>query len=154
MRAEPDKTESIEALVRKLVRKVQGANPALGTDPSGLILGVDMDGFHYSLIRSQCTETCHLSPREKEIVRLVAEGLPNKCIGAVLEISCWTVATHVQRIFTKLGVTSRAAMVARLIDPRVAQQSIRSPSGSQITASQPKTSTYGQGGPKVRSHGT
>jgi DNA-binding NarL/FixJ family response regulator len=149
MLAEPDNPESIEDLVRKLVHKVQDANPAADADPSAPILVVDIDGFHYTLLRSQCTETCHLSPREKEIVRLVAEGLPNKCIGAVLEISCWTVATHVQRIFSKLGVTSRAAMVARFIDPGVGQQSARSPAGRRIAASQPKTNTYGQGVPKI-----
>jgi len=49
-------------------------------------------------------------------VRLVAEGLPNKCISAILEISSWTVATHLRRIFAKLGVGSRAAMVARLLE--------------------------------------
>jgi two-component system, NarL family, nitrate/nitrite response regulator NarL len=51
---------------------------------------------------------------ELAIARLIAKGLPNKCIGDILEISPWTVATHLRRIFVKLGVTSRAAMVARL----------------------------------------
>ena len=54
-----------------------------------------------------------LSPREQEIVRLVAVGLPNKAIAAVLEISVWTVATHLRRVFAKLEVNSRAGMVAR-----------------------------------------
>jgi DNA-binding CsgD family transcriptional regulator len=147
VRAEPDKTESIEDLIRELVYQVQNANSTTGTDLSAPILSVDVDGFHYTLFRSHCAETCHLSPREKEIVRLVAEGLPNKCIGAVLEISCWTVATHVQRIFTKLGVTSRAAMVARLCDPSVAQMNPLSLTGSKITA-RPKIDTHGQGIPK------
>jgi DNA-binding CsgD family transcriptional regulator len=53
-----------------------------------------------------------LSPREVEIARMVAQGHPNKVIAEVLEISEWTVATHLRRIFAKLGVTSRAAMVA------------------------------------------
>jgi DNA-binding CsgD family transcriptional regulator len=48
-----------------------------------------------------------LSPRERQIVRLVAEGHVNKAIGAVLDISPWTVATHLRRIFAKLGVASR-----------------------------------------------
>jgi DNA-binding NarL/FixJ family response regulator len=62
-----------------------------------------------------------LSRREREVLRLLAEGLTNKSIGQVLFISPKTVATHVQRILTKLGVRSRAEAVAfayqhRLID--------------------------------------
>jgi DNA-binding CsgD family transcriptional regulator len=57
-----------------------------------------------------------LSPREVEIARMVAKGLPNKTIAAVLDISTWTVGTHMRRVFAKLGVGSRAAMVARLAE--------------------------------------
>jgi DNA-binding CsgD family transcriptional regulator len=34
----------------------------------------------------------------------------------VLEISSWTVATHLRRVFAKLGVRTRAAMVARALE--------------------------------------
>jgi len=57
-----------------------------------------------------------LSPRECEIIRLVASDLTNKEIAAVLEISCWTVSTHLRRIFTKLDVHSKAAMVAHVLN--------------------------------------
>lgn len=53
-----------------------------------------------------------LSPREQEIVRLVSNGHPNKAIARQLAISQHTVNTHVRRIFDKLGVSSRAEMVA------------------------------------------
>jgi DNA-binding CsgD family transcriptional regulator len=56
------------------------------------------------------------SPRESEIARMVAKGYPNKTIAAVLEISSWTVCTHLRRMFAKLRVSSRAAMVARMMD--------------------------------------
>jgi DNA-binding CsgD family transcriptional regulator len=55
-----------------------------------------------------------LSPREYEIARLVAQGLPNKTIAAVLEISYWTVSTHLRRMFAKLNARSRAELVARV----------------------------------------
>jgi DNA-binding CsgD family transcriptional regulator len=55
-----------------------------------------------------------LSPRETEIARMVARGYTNKTIADVLDISVWTVGTHLRRIFTKLHVSSRAAMVAAL----------------------------------------
>jgi DNA-binding CsgD family transcriptional regulator len=60
-----------------------------------------------------------LSPREQEIARMVALGYTNKAIAQVLEISLWTVSTHLRRIFAKLRVNSRAAMVARLARTRV-----------------------------------
>ncbi len=56
-----------------------------------------------------------LSPREQQIVGMVAQGQPNKIIAAALSISPWTVNTHLRRIFTKLGVGTRAAMVVRLV---------------------------------------
>jgi DNA-binding CsgD family transcriptional regulator len=56
-----------------------------------------------------------LSPREQEIARMVATGCTNKEIASVLEISSWTVSTHLRRIFGKLDVSTRAAMVARLV---------------------------------------
>ena len=62
-----------------------------------------------------------LSPRECEIARLVGRDLTNKEIAAVLEISSWTVATHLRRVFAKLDVHSKAAMVA-VITERIAEQ--------------------------------
>ncbi len=57
-----------------------------------------------------------ISPRQSaEISRLIAGGYPNKTIAAVLQISSWTVPTHLRRIFAKLGVSSPCAMVARMM---------------------------------------
>jgi DNA-binding CsgD family transcriptional regulator len=54
-----------------------------------------------------------LTARELQIVALVAEGRPNKQIAAELGISEWTVSTHLRRIYAKLDVDTRAAMVTR-----------------------------------------
>jgi DNA-binding CsgD family transcriptional regulator len=54
-----------------------------------------------------------LTERELQIVKLVASGYPNKLVAKQLHISEWTVSTHLRRIFTKLDVESRAAMVYR-----------------------------------------
>jgi ATP/maltotriose-dependent transcriptional regulator MalT len=54
-----------------------------------------------------------LTGRELQIVTLVAEGRVNKQIASDLRISEWTVSTHLRRIFSKLGVDTRAAMVSR-----------------------------------------
>jgi DNA-binding CsgD family transcriptional regulator len=54
-----------------------------------------------------------LTSRELQIATLVASGHCNKKIASRLCISEWTVSTHLRRIFAKLGVDSRAAMVYR-----------------------------------------
>ena len=54
----------------------------------------------------------HLTPRELEVLRLLAEGRSNPEIGTVLSISHRTVAGHVEGIFRKLEVDSRAAAAA------------------------------------------
>ncbi|MFC5724409.1 response regulator [Streptomyces gamaensis] len=53
-----------------------------------------------------------LSPRESEILGLLAEGLPNRQISRRLFISEATVKTHLVHIYGKLGVDSRTAAVA------------------------------------------
>jgi len=57
-----------------------------------------------------------LSPRERQIAALVAQGLPTKAIARQLGISIWTVSTHLRRVYARFGVSSRAAMVARLFE--------------------------------------
>ena len=48
-----------------------------------------------------------LTPREREVLEMVAEGLPNKLIARRLEISEATVKAHLTRIFERLGVSDR-----------------------------------------------
>lgn len=54
-----------------------------------------------------------LTPREEEILRLVALGASNQAIADQLVLSVGTVKGHVNHIFSKLGVHSRTAAVAR-----------------------------------------
>ena len=54
-----------------------------------------------------------LTERELQIATLVAQGNSNKQIAIHLKISEWTVSSHLRRIFIKLCVDSRAAMVYR-----------------------------------------
>ncbi|MFI2435034.1 LuxR C-terminal-related transcriptional regulator [Streptomyces sp. NPDC018693] len=53
-----------------------------------------------------------LTPREVEVLRLVAGGATNREIAATLVISEKTVARHLDNMFTKLGVSTRAAATA------------------------------------------
>ncbi|MEA2469931.1 MAG: hypothetical protein QOE38_930, partial [Thermoleophilaceae bacterium] len=65
-----------------------------------------------------------LSAREAEVLRLVARGLSTKQIAAQLVISPKTADSHIQHIYTKIGVSTRAAatvfaMRHDLVDPIV-----------------------------------
>jgi DNA-binding NarL/FixJ family response regulator len=51
--------------------------------------------------------TEELSPREQDVLRLVARGLPNKRIARELEISEKTVKAHLTNVFQRIGVTDR-----------------------------------------------
>ena len=53
-----------------------------------------------------------LTERERQVLTLVASGVSNRVIAAQLTISEKTVARHISNIFTKLGLSSRAAATA------------------------------------------
>jgi DNA-binding CsgD family transcriptional regulator len=55
-----------------------------------------------------------LSPREREMILLIARGLPNKGIAAELGISPSTVRTHIYNLFQKVGARSRIELLALL----------------------------------------
>jgi DNA-binding CsgD family transcriptional regulator len=63
-----------------------------------------------SLAQDAAPSDAHgLTPRELQVLRLVAAGESNRAISAALVISEHTVARHMQNIFAKLGVSSRTA---------------------------------------------
>ena len=121
-----DSHESALASVDQAVRSLLGIlsksdktprSSVSGPAPEEILVDAEVDGHRYLLIRMPLSDhgPIRLSPREQEIVRMVAKGHPNKVIADVLNISSWTVCTHLRRIFAKLGVGSRAAMVAQLL---------------------------------------
>ena len=57
-------------------------------------------------------EATGLSPRELEVLKLLATGRTNHAIATELVLSERTVARHVSNIFAKLGVSSRSAATA------------------------------------------
>lgn len=70
--------------------------------------------------RSRGAETL-LSPREAEIITLIAAGLSVPDIAAKLHLAPTTVRTHVQNLFGKLGVSDRAAAVAEAMRRRLVE---------------------------------
>ena len=59
-----------------------------------------------------------LTPREREVAALIAEGKTNKEIATTLVLSLATVKDHVHHVLTKTGLASRAAVVAAWHRPR------------------------------------
>ena len=61
--------------------------------------------------RTAALESLLLTPREMDVLRLIAEELPNRAIAQRLSLSFHTVKNHVQNIFKKLDVTRRVEAV-------------------------------------------
>jgi DNA-binding NarL/FixJ family response regulator/class 3 adenylate cyclase len=97
------------AVTRRLIEQFTSAVPAADSPPA---------------------ELSELSPKELDVMRLVARGLSNAEIAAELVVSLATVKTHVARILMKLGVRDRAQVVVRayetgLIRPGGRETSLR-----------------------------
>ncbi len=97
----------------------RGAEPArlaaaLRAAAEGLLV---MDpSFRSSLVASRPSAGPDLlSPRESEVLHLMAEGHPNKIIADRLHISEHTAKFHVNAIFARLGATSRTEAVVRAV---------------------------------------
>jgi DNA-binding NarL/FixJ family response regulator len=68
---------------------------------------------YFHLIGASTDETENLSPREREVLDLLAQGYIYKEIGCMLTIGVATVRTHVQHICHKMHVWSRVEAVAK-----------------------------------------
>jgi two-component system response regulator FixJ len=86
------------------------------------------EALHEQQVRGEAVRMLEgLSPREREVAQLVAQGQPNKVIAATLGISEKTVHIHRQHVMEKAGVSS-AAELARLMlraDPAAFDQVTR-----------------------------
>jgi DNA-binding CsgD family transcriptional regulator len=100
-----------------VARAAPNLRPVSDSTGEEVVFAAVIDGVRYTLCRrslSYPTRPLRLSPREREIASMVAKGYTNKTIAAVLDISLWTVDTYLRRIYRKLDVRSRSAMVGRL----------------------------------------
>ncbi|AXH96648.1 response regulator [Ornithinimicrobium avium] len=107
-----------------LVRAVEaGASGYLLKDaaPAAIVAAIEASARGETLFGPELTERvvatmrvrrAELSPRELEVLRLVADGMSNREVARSLFVSEATVKTHLNHLFGKLGAESRTAAVA------------------------------------------
>jgi two-component system, NarL family, nitrate/nitrite response regulator NarL len=95
--------QSASALLLKSIRKVHSGEIWLDNRMTSEVI----DAFKKSSDSGVRREKPLLSPREREIVQLVAQGFRNREIAEKLFISEQTVKNHLHNIFDKLGVSDR-----------------------------------------------
>jgi ATP/maltotriose-dependent transcriptional regulator MalT len=86
----------------------------VGSDAVPVVRGASGDD-------GRCAPGALLTPREVEVLALVAQGISNQEIGEQLFISSFTVKRHIANILTKLDLPSRAAAAAYAIRERLAR---------------------------------
>ena len=104
----------VDALKEMLQRAEGGRLDLIEEPPDGVAMVLEHGNVRCVLVLRSPGTRHSLSPRESQIACLIADGATNRLIASVLDISLWTVSTHIRRIFAKLGVNSRAEMVAQL----------------------------------------
>ena len=101
-------------MAAEIVRSVE-AGEVHEQPHDGVLLDLTIGGVRCLLLQQESSVAVALSPREQQIALMVAAGRTNQAIAGSLEISAWTVSTHLRRIYAKLAVSSRAEMVAHLL---------------------------------------
>lgn len=121
-----------EYLFTQMFRMITAANTAL-CNYSGILIHSNMVIHYHCFSFQQGTETflfmafddrpnterayfqpIAFTPREKEILQAIAQGKTNKQISTMLCVGLETVKSHLRNLFTKVGVRSRAELIARV----------------------------------------
>jgi DNA-binding NarL/FixJ family response regulator len=103
--------EEIEAAIRAVHRGQTWLDPVV----QARLVSALADGAAGEPARPSPGLPGNLTPREVEVLALIGEGLSNREIGERLVLGQATVKTHVNRIFAKIGVQSRAQAVRHAI---------------------------------------
>jgi DNA-binding NarL/FixJ family response regulator len=105
------KTASTDAVVTAVRQAAEGGAP-MGAEVAERVLTL-----FASLAKTKRTqaEDYGLSPREKEVLEQMAEGLVTKQIATALDVSVHTVTNHIRSIYSKLHVNTNTGAVAKAI---------------------------------------
>jgi len=95
------------------IESVLNGNKFLSPGITAGVLGGYMEAHEKTRVR---TEWDSITQREREVLKLVAEGYKNKDIAEMLHVSCKTVEKHRSNIMSKLGLHNVAAMTTYAID--------------------------------------
>ena len=97
-------------LLLKAIRKVYAGEVWIDRSMMGSVLD-DVRSERQQGSNTEATKIASLTPREREVVALVSEGLKNKLIGERLYISETTVTHHLSSVFSKLEVSDRLELI-------------------------------------------
>lgn len=91
------------------VRAVAGGGTYLDPSLAGLMVHPGQSG----VVSEACAEEAyaHLTQRERQVLKLVAEGLSNKEIATALDVALKTVMTHRVNLMDKLGIHNHSRLV-------------------------------------------
>ncbi len=115
-------TDSNLKLLCKCLLRVAGGQIWANTEQLGYLLDLVSEVPSLRVLNSHGSSL--LTPREEQVVALVAEGLGNRQIARELSLSEHTIKKYLFRIFEKLGISSRVELVLYAVnngDPRQAE---------------------------------
>lgn len=94
---------SLDDLAEALRCTMRGEAPCSARMAAGLLQHI----AHQAQLRGQVTLPVQLTPREREVLRLLESGMTNKQIARSLDLRLSTVKNHVHNILAKLGASGR-----------------------------------------------
>jgi NarL family two-component system response regulator LiaR len=97
----------------RAIRSADSGDLAMSTRMAVRVIRHLAEGTRHGVATSTDPGMAELTPREREVLRLLAEGLTDREIADALTISVRTVETHVSSVLRKLGVRNRAAAAGR-----------------------------------------
>ena len=104
--------DQVETILRDVIAVLETDDDVPGRDEGGMLADMVVDGVRCTFQRVHVSAVDVLSPREREIARMVSQGYTNNEVGRQLFISRHTVAFHLKKVFQKMNITSRVELAA------------------------------------------